>query len=154
MLERVLIVLGASGDGLPCIRMGKTKRGLTLGRLEGEMMKLPSTHAGQVRGFHFVCVKERGVTKNRNGTFCTGIWAVAEARVTRGAYVALHVARSERSYLPGVVKKWRTRDRKYPDGRPRKRKFGIEFLIEPTDDPLIWPDGGGTGEKAFSYGKI
>jgi len=109
------------------------------------------------RGFHFVCPNELDVTKNPDGTFWTGIWVVAETRaeaaVDDGAYVALHVARSERSYLQGIVKACRRRERTYGDGRPRKTKFGIEFLIKPTDDPLIWPDGGGTGEKAFFYGK-
>lgn len=118
---------------------------------------MPSTNVRSIRGFHFVCPKEIGVTKNRDGTLWTGIWAVAEARVkpavTLGAYVALHVARSERSYLQGVITAWRTRERRYADGRLRKRKSGIEFQFKPTDDPFIWPDAGGTGEKAYFYGK-
>jgi hypothetical protein len=79
--------------------------------------------------------------------------AHAEAALTVGEYVALHAAKSERSYLQGIVKAWRIRERTYPDGRPRKRPSGIEFLVEPTDNPRNWPDGSGTGEKGFYYGE-
>src|SRR6267378_724211 len=36
-----------------------------------------------VRGFHFVCPKELGVTSTGGGSFRTGIWAVAAAVAER-----------------------------------------------------------------------
>ena len=60
-----------------------------------------------VRGFHFICPKELGVTAQSDGTFRTGIWAVAENVVKRAliadAYVALHNTKAENSYLQGKI---------------------------------------------------
>ncbi len=103
-----------------------------------------------VRGFHFVCPKELGVTKNADGTFSTGIWAVAaavaERALTVGAYVALHNNRTEPSYLQGRLKSWRQLERK-----GRAIPNGIEFIVEPTDKTLPWR-GDGAGEKGYFYG--
>jgi len=102
-----------------------------------------------VRGFHFICPikEEKGVIPNRDGTFWTGIWAVAEAHAQLGkkidAYVALHNAKSELSYRQGVIKDYRVEER-----TGKGIQSGIVFLVEPTDTPLPWR-GGGTGEKGY-----
>lgn len=89
------------------------------------------TRKGEVvHGFHFVCPDEKGLTRNRDGTVWTGTWVVDTAHVERavkiGAYVALHVAKSEPSYLQGIVRDWRTRERErsYAEGQLVKTKFG------------------------------
>lgn len=103
-----------------------------------------------VRGFHFVCPDELGVTKNADGTFSTGIWAVAEAVADRartvGAYIALHNNKSERSYLQGTLKSWRQLERK-----GKAIPHGIEFIVEPSHKTRPWR-GDGAGEKGYFYG--
>jgi hypothetical protein len=109
-----------------------------------------------VSGFHFVCPQETGVTPNSDGTVWTGTWVVdsrhAERGAQIGAYVALHVAKSEPSYLQGTIKDWRRspRERQYADGRPAKTPFGIDFLLELTGSPYEW-QGDGSGEKGYAY---
>jgi hypothetical protein len=78
----------------------------------------------------------------------------AERAVKIGAYVALHVAKSELSYLQGVVRDWRLKEREpaYAEGQFVKTKFGIDFLIEPTHKPMQWY-GDGSGEKGYFYGE-
>ena len=78
----------------------------------------------------------------------------AERAVKIGAHVALHVAKSEPSYLQGVVKSSRTHEREsaYAEGQVVKTKFGVDFLIEPTHDPVQW-HGDGSGEKGYFYGE-
>ncbi|MGA8759869.1 MAG: hypothetical protein WB611_26840 [Stellaceae bacterium] len=114
--------------------------------------------AGQtVQGFHFVCPTKKGIMENPDGTVWTGTWVVdknhAERAVKGGGYIALHVAKSEPSYLQGVIKSWRTREREraYAGGQLTKTRFGIDFLIELTDRPLQWY-GDGSGEKGYFYG--
>jgi hypothetical protein len=104
-----------------------------------------------VRGFHFVCPAELGVTFNPDGTFCTGIWVVAavvtERALSVAAYVALHNAKSERSYLQGTMKGWRQLERK-----GKAIPYGIEFVVEPTNTALPWR-GDSTGERGYYYGE-
>jgi hypothetical protein len=117
------------------------------------------THVAEVvHGFHFVCPDEKGITRNPDGTIWTGTWVVdkdhAERAVKIGGYVALHVAKSEPSYLQGVVRDWRTHEREptYAEGQLVKTKFGVDFLIELTNEPLQW-HGDGAGEKGYFYGE-
>ena len=79
-------------------------------------------------------------------------WAVDQAHAERGerigAYVTLHATKAEPSYLQGIIKGWRrsSREPEYADGRPVKIEYGIDFLIEPTNEPCQW-HGDGAGEK-------
>ena len=116
-----------------------------------------SRHAQVVIGFHFVCPQEKGVTRNSDGTVWTGTWVVdkihAERAAKIGAYVAPHTAKSELSYLQGVVKDWRKmeREQEYADGKPVKIEFGVDFLLEITNEPHPW-NGDGSGEKGYVWG--
>jgi hypothetical protein len=109
-----------------------------------------------VVGFHFVCPQGKGVTRNSDGTVWTGTWVVdkihAERAARIGAYVALHTAKSEPSYLQGVVKDWRKmeREQEYADGRPVKIEFGVDFLLETTNESYEWK-GDGSGEKGYVW---
>jgi hypothetical protein len=112
----------------------------------------------KVHGFHFVCPTHVEVRDNGDGTMSTGIWvvdiALAEDAQRIGAYVALHRAKSERSYCQGPIRQAR-KLRRNPlkvDGRETKARYGVEFTFEPHDRPLLWR-GGGTGEKGYYYGE-
>lgn len=125
-------------------------------RIKRKAFKPP--HAGEVvQGFHFVCPTEKGIARNPDGTIWTGTWVVDKDRAERalrsGGYVALHAAKSEPSYLQGRITSWRTceRERGYAEGQLAKTRFGIDFLIEPTNTPLQW-HGDGSGEKGYYYG--
>jgi hypothetical protein len=116
------------------------------------------THLGEtVYGFHFVCPTEKGITRNLDGTVWTGTWVVdrnhAERAVRIGGYVALHTTKSNLSYLQGIVRDWRIQEREptYSEGQHVKTKFGVDFLIELTGEPLEW-QGDGSGEKGYFYG--
>jgi hypothetical protein len=102
-----------------------------------------------VRGFHFVCPAELHVTINSDGTFCTGIWAVAtsvaEQALSVGAYVALHDSKAEYSYRQGTMKGWRQLER-----RGKATPYGIEFTVEPTNTALPWR-GDSAGERGYFY---
>lgn len=120
---------------------------------------LKYSHIGEVvHGFHFVCPTEKGLTRNADGTVWTGTWVVeknhAERAVKIGGYVALHVAKSEPSYLQGIVRDWRPQEREpaYAEGQLVKTRFGVDFLIEVTNEPLQW-HGNGSGEKGYFYGE-
>jgi hypothetical protein len=112
-----------------------------------------------VIGFHFVCDRGRGVTKESERTVWTGTWVVdkmhAEKAAKNGAYVALHAAKSEPSYLQGTVIDWRVnkRERQYAEGQPAKSDTGIDFLIEITNMAYQWV-GDGSGEKGYAWAKI
>jgi hypothetical protein len=112
---------------------------------------------GVVLGFHFVCPGEKGVTRNPDGTFWTGTWVVdarhAERGSKNGAYVALHAAKSEPSYLQGIIRDWRRapRESEYAEGREVKIESGIDFLLEPTNENYKW-QGDGAGEKGYAWG--
>lgn len=111
---------------------------------------------GVVAGFHFVCPGEKGVTRNTDGTIWTGIWVVDKAHAEKAlkvdAYVALHTAKSEPSYLQGKIKDWRAkkRERQYADDRLVKIEDGIEFQFSPTHEPYTW-HGDGSGEKGYYW---
>jgi hypothetical protein len=115
-----------------------------------------SRDGDDVIGFHFVCPAEKGITRNADGTIWTGTWVVDKKHAARAvevrAYVALHASKSEPSYLQGIVKDWRRtgRQREYADGRPVQIEEGIDFLLEPTEQPHIW-HGDGTGEKGYLW---
>jgi len=109
-----------------------------------------------VRGFHFVCKRDRGVVHNPDGTCWSGSWVVAKEHAERAernnAYLALHESKSEQSYLQGIIKGWRAapRDRQYSDVEAQTEE-GIEFLLEPISTVFLWR-GGGSGEKGYWYG--
>jgi len=109
-----------------------------------------------VGGYHFVCPAEKGVIRNGDGTFWTGTWVVeklnAEMSTKHGAYIALHVTKSDQSYLQGNLKDWRQaeRDREYAEGQLVKIPMGVDFLVEPTDQPYQWI-GDGAGEKGYAW---
>lgn len=109
-----------------------------------------------VIGFHFVCPDEKGVTRNPEGTIWTGTWVVDAKHAQHGskidAYVALHSAKSEPSYLQGTIKDWRraTRESECAEGREVKIDSGIDFLFEPTDETYEWR-GDGAGEKGYAW---
>ncbi|HWO37846.1 MAG TPA: hypothetical protein VNO32_54430 [Candidatus Acidoferrum sp.] len=117
----------------------------------------PSKKGKPVKGFHFICKRDHGVTRNPDGTFWSGTWVVAKERADHGekidAYIALHEKKSEPSYLQGIIRGWRTatRDRQYADV-PVQTEEGIDFLIEPISDSLLWK-GDGAGEKGYWYGE-
>jgi hypothetical protein len=110
-------------------------------------------------GYHFVCPGERGVLHNADGTLWTGTWVVDKSHLEKsmkyGAYVALHVTRSDPSYIQGNLKDWRPakRDYEYADGKPVKNIMGIDFLLEPTTLPHQWI-GDATGEKGYRWDKV
>jgi hypothetical protein len=112
-----------------------------------------------VSEFHFVCPNESEVTKNQDGSIRTGTWVVAaanaEAAVKYGSLVALHVTKAEQSYVQGTVKAWtkQPREPKNAEGELVKTEFGIEFLIEPTNNTLPWK-GDGAGEKGYAWAPI
>ncbi len=109
-----------------------------------------------VIGFHFVCPTETAVTKNLDGTVWTGTWVVDQKHAERGArigaYVALHTTKSQPSYLQGTIKDWRKAEREshYAEDTPARIRYGIDFLLEPTDSPFEW-QGDGAGEKGYAY---
>jgi hypothetical protein len=116
-----------------------------------------ASHAGQVVvGFHFVCPQEKGITRNEDGTIWTGTWVVAPVHAEfgskSGAYVALHASKAEPSYVQGTICDWRRskRDREYVEDRPVRTEFGIDFLLQPTDEPYEW-QGDGAGEKGYVW---
>ena len=117
-------------------------------------VKTASRSSEPVKGFHFVCDNERGVTRNQDGTFWSGTWVVseknAENALKSGAYVALHRSRAEPSYLQGTVTGWRKspRERRYGDQEAQTR-FGIDFLLQPTVQAYEWV-GDATGEKGYA----
>jgi hypothetical protein len=110
-----------------------------------------------VKGYHLVCRSEHGVIFNEDGTFWSGSWVIAKSQVERSeainAYVALHEKQSDKSYLQGVIKGWRTapRERTYAD-QEREIEEGIEFLLQPLSDSLP-RRGGGAIEKSYWYGE-
>jgi hypothetical protein len=112
-----------------------------------------------VSEFHFVCPNELGVTRNQDGSIRTGTWVVAaanaEAAQKYGSFVALHTTKAEPSYLQGVIKSWqkRPRESKYADGQLVKTEFGLDFLFEPSNNPLPWK-GEGSGEKGYAWAPI
>jgi hypothetical protein len=113
--------------------------------------KVPSMNKDRltIHGIHFVCPTEVGVTRHDHRTASTGIWVVDEDRLYEArkvdAYVALHKAKSNPSYLQGIIKDWRVLRRE------GKTEFGIEFDLELTGTPLQW-HGNGTGERGYYYG--
>jgi len=42
------------------------------------------------------------------------------------------------------------REQEYADGRPVKIEFGVDFLLERTDEPYDWK-GDGSGEKGYVW---
>jgi hypothetical protein len=110
-----------------------------------------------VLGFHFVCPREIGVRTNQDGTVWTGTWVVAEEHaktgVEIGAYVALHVTKSEDSYLQGRIINWdkARREPRYADNQPARTEYGINFLLQLTPDTFQW-HGEGSGEKGYLWG--
>jgi len=111
-----------------------------------------------VVGFHFVCDREKGLTKNDDGTYWTGTWVVDVRHAVQAtkvdAYVALHQAKAEPSYLQGKILEWRKspRERRYGEHEVQTDE-GIDFLFRPTDEALEWV-GDGAGEKGYNWGYL
>jgi hypothetical protein len=120
--------------------------------------KDPSLSRGDqyVCGYHFVCPQERGVIRNEDGTLWTGTWVVDKSNVEKsrmyGAYVALHVTKSDPSYIQGRLKDWRPaeRDSEYADGQLVKIPMGVDFLLEPTNLSYEWI-GDASGSLLFDW---
>jgi hypothetical protein len=138
------------------VRNGKSD---VVGLCDAELLRRRPTRqtlSGSVVGFHFVCPRETGVTKNGDGTVWTGTWVVDRAKAEHGekiaAYVALHVSKAENSYLQGVIEGWRIskRDREYAEDRPVRIQHGIDFLIRLTVKSYEWK-GDGAGEKGYAW---
>jgi hypothetical protein len=116
----------------------------------------PNRSGQFVSCFHFVCPEEKEVTRNQDGTIWSGTWVVseenAEMSLRHGGHVALHASRAEPSYLRGLIRGWRKSQRKgeYADGVPVKTQYGIDFLLEPTNEQLSWV-GDATGEKGYEW---
>jgi hypothetical protein len=108
-----------------------------------------------VTEFHFICPRGHGVSRNPDGTFWSGVWVVDQVHAVRaveiGTLLALHESKAHKSYEQGQIKGWRKvgRDRQYGDV-PAKREEGIDFLVSPTDEPLVWV-GNATGEKGYKW---
>jgi hypothetical protein len=117
----------------------------------------PSREGQPVQGFHFVCKRDQGVSRDPDGTFWSGSWVVKKEHAahgeTIGAYLALHETKSELSYLQGIIKGWRMapRDQQY-GAETVQTKDGIEFQVAPTFTSLPWK-GDGAGEKGYWYGE-
>jgi hypothetical protein len=111
-----------------------------------------------VIGFHFVCDREKGLTKNDDGTFWTGTWVVDKRHAAQAtkvdAYVALHQSKLEFSYLQGTILDWRKspRERQYRENEVQTDE-GVDFLFRPTDEALEWV-GDGAGEKGYNWGYL
>jgi hypothetical protein len=111
-----------------------------------------------VTGYHFVCERGRGVTEIGDGRFWSGSWVVAETNarksIERGAYLALHEAKSEVSYRQGTIVDYRRSPRdmvpESETGAPPQIEEGIEFLVQETDLPYTWV-GDGSGEKGYRW---
>jgi hypothetical protein len=111
-----------------------------------------------VVGYHFVCERGRGVTEASSGRFWSGSWVVAESNVSksiqRGAYLALHEAKSEMSYRQGKIVDFRRSVRDMvPEsdaGPPPQIEEGIEFLVEEAGKAYEWV-GRGAGEKGYRW---
>lgn len=118
--------------------------------------KLHSRKGHYVSCFHFICPKENEVIRNSGGTIWSGTWVVseenAETSLRYGGKVALHTSKAEPSYLQGVIKGWRKSPRKneYADGIKVKTSHGIDFLLEPFNQQLLWV-GDATGEKGYDW---
>jgi hypothetical protein len=106
-----------------------------------------------VSGYHFVCQDNRGVEINSDGTFWSGSWIVAEQNVQNslkyGAYLALHEAKSERSYRQGTIIGYRKAARSMVS----KSEEGIEFRVQPENIQYEWV-GNGAGEKGYKWSKL
>jgi hypothetical protein len=95
------------------------------------------------------------VVENADGTFWTGSWVVdirhAELASKVGAHVALHENKASKSYRQGLAKAWRRspRDREVFEIAAEIEE-GVEFLVEPTQEPLTWA-GEGAGEKGYRW---
>jgi hypothetical protein len=116
----------------------------------------PAASGGSVIGFHFVCDRGQGVMRDASGNLWAGTWVVdkrhAEKAAKISAYVALHAAKADPSYIQGIVKDWRVgkRERQYAEDQITKIDTGIDFLIEVTGQPYNWV-GDGSGEKGNAW---
>lgn len=69
-----------------------------------------------------------------------------------GAYLALHESKAEVSYRQGQIVDYATTERNMlhqEDAEPQT-KFGVEFVVEATDNPYEWV-GEGAGEKGYLW---
>jgi hypothetical protein len=110
-----------------------------------------------VIGYHFVCGRGRGVTESDAGRFWSGSWVVAELNaqksLARGAYLALHEVKTEKSYRQGKIVDFRRSPRDMladvGNGLPQTDE-GIEFLVQDTSSSYAWV-GDGSGEKGYLW---
>ncbi|WOI52736.1 hypothetical protein [Parvularcula sp. LCG005] len=109
-----------------------------------------SAPTGPVIGYHFICPTELAIERLPDGQFLTGVWKVAESQVARsmavGAYVALHTAKTETSYLMGEIVGWSVEKRNKGD----TSSTGITFTCIERPTSELWY-GAGAGEKGYRY---
>ncbi len=96
----------------------------------------------RVIGMHFVCRDDLNVTDHGDGTFETGVWAVAVKHCETVEYVALYEGKDQLSYRHGRVIDWYTVDY---EGRDR-----VVFAVRQEGPARSWT-GGGTGEKGYAW---
>jgi hypothetical protein len=108
----------------------------------------PSRANMVVSGFHFVGEKDQGVIDLGDGRFWTGSWTVPEANVDQslsaGAYLALHVSKTQPSYRQGKIVGYR---------RVADDENAVEFLVEAAPKSRAWV-GAGSGDQGLKWAKV
>lgn len=111
----------------------------------------PSRANMVVSGFHFVCERDHGVIDLGDGRFWSGSWVIPEANVDQslsaGAYLALHVSKTQPSYRQGKIVGYRkaSDDSENPDA--------VEFLVNAAPKSRAWV-GAGSGENGLKWAKV
>ena len=109
----------------------------------------PSRTNMVVSGFHFVGEKDYGVIDLGDGRFWTGSWTVPEANVdqslTAGAYLALHVSKTQPSYRQGKIVGYRKASGDGDDA--------VEFLVDAAPKSRAWV-GASSGDAGLKWAKM
>lgn len=93
----------------------------------------PPGRTGDAICIHLLCHDDYGVTVNRDGTFDTRAWRVAEKWLLAGTRVAMHASKSAASYRHGWLVSYR------PD---TKRPTKVVLKVRAGGGPVAWPDSG------------
>ena len=111
----------------------------------------PSRTDMVVSGYHFVGEKDFGVIDLGDGRFWAGSWAVPEANVEQslnaGAYLALHVSKTQPSYRQGKIVGYRK-----ASGEGENAE-AVEFLVDAAPKSRAWV-GAGSGETGYKWAKL
>jgi hypothetical protein len=109
----------------------------------------PSRTNMVVSGFHFVCEKDHGVIDLGDGRFWTGSWTVPEANVDQslsaGAYLALHLSKTQPSYRQGKIVGYRR--------APDEGENALDFLVDAAPKSRAWV-GAGSGDTGLKWAKV